>query len=398
MTKHAVLSPSGAYRWVNCPGSIPLGKGIPRKSSVYAAEGTAAHALAERCLLSRAQAADFLGAVIETDDGNFEVTPAMAAAVQQYLDTCHAQLAKLPLARMEVEVRVDLERYVPGLFGTCDCLIIEEFGRIVVIDYKHGAGVVVSPYWNFQMMIYGLGAALKYDCTQVTMIIVQPNAPAEYTGAPNWQEFTLTTEELCEWAENVLVPAAALTETDNAPLAAGDHCKFCPVKPNCPELRRLALETAQVQFDDAVVPVEKVPTLPLPGALTNDQLGRVVQVLGVVAPWFDACKDELHQRLDDGSATPEDCGYKLVQGRATRAWKDEAEAERVLNAKLKDDAYVTKLLSPAQAEKALKAAGRPYSEIEDFVAVTKGVSMVPVSDKRPALTPAQDLFEITEQF
>ena len=45
--KHAVLSASGAHRWLNCPPSAKLEEKMEDKSSVYAQEGTLAHELAE---------------------------------------------------------------------------------------------------------------------------------------------------------------------------------------------------------------------------------------------------------------------------------------------------------------------------------------------------------------
>ncbi len=50
MVAHALLSPSSAERWMQCPGSVALSYGAPDSSSEYADEGTAAHELAAMCL------------------------------------------------------------------------------------------------------------------------------------------------------------------------------------------------------------------------------------------------------------------------------------------------------------------------------------------------------------
>ena len=48
---HAQVSPSAAYRWISCPGSVALCKGLPDdEGSVYAMEGTIAHHMAELIL------------------------------------------------------------------------------------------------------------------------------------------------------------------------------------------------------------------------------------------------------------------------------------------------------------------------------------------------------------
>jgi len=50
MGTHALLSPSAAHRWMNCPPSACLEREFPSSSSEVAAEGTAAHALCEHKL------------------------------------------------------------------------------------------------------------------------------------------------------------------------------------------------------------------------------------------------------------------------------------------------------------------------------------------------------------
>lgn len=47
MAKHALLSASGAHRWLLCTPSAQLEQKFPASTSAYAEEGTVAHALAE---------------------------------------------------------------------------------------------------------------------------------------------------------------------------------------------------------------------------------------------------------------------------------------------------------------------------------------------------------------
>ena len=47
MRKHAILSASGAHRWLECTPSARLEEEIAEKTSVYAEEGTFMHELAE---------------------------------------------------------------------------------------------------------------------------------------------------------------------------------------------------------------------------------------------------------------------------------------------------------------------------------------------------------------
>ena len=61
------------------------------------------------------------------------------------------------------ETKVSLEFIEPGMFGTVDAAVAEIFGRLVVIDFKYGAGVAVEPKDNTQMIYYALGIAHEYD-------------------------------------------------------------------------------------------------------------------------------------------------------------------------------------------------------------------------------------------
>ena len=398
MAKHAPISPSHVYRVMACPGSVRMCAGRPRKSSKYAAEGTAAHKLGELCLLKGLDAVEFLGATIDTEsDGSWPVTQEMADAVQQYLDEVR-RMQKLIGGRLEVEVRVDLTSMIPDMFGTCDAAIIEEFGRGVVIDYKNGKKLV-DPFWNEQMMLYGLGLALKYDLTSIIMVIVQPHVDPSVTGAPDWRQFELSTDELKAGVQQSLLPVLEMAKGPDAPLAAGDHCTFCDAKTECPEIRRQKLEAAQVAFDDDIVPLEAQPTLPAPRTLTNAQLGRVVQVMRMVSTWADEVEELLHERLETGEASPEEAGFKLVQGRASRKWANEELALSTCFNLIRGDAYeAPKLKSVAQMEKAFKAKGVDFAKAADLVAVSRGVSLAPLDDKRPAILPATTQFGSVEDF
>jgi hypothetical protein len=62
---HARLSPSHSATWLTCPGALKLSEGIEDTGSAFAAEGTAAHELAARCLTLDCNADELIGAEIE---------------------------------------------------------------------------------------------------------------------------------------------------------------------------------------------------------------------------------------------------------------------------------------------------------------------------------------------
>ena len=182
---HALLSASGAGRWLNCTPSAKLEDEYgEKKSSIYAEEGTLAHELSELYLSK-----DVLGTINEQDfDSRLEEIMAnslfseeMLEVVPIYTDYCSAQLAEAkttnPFAIMEIEQKLDLTAFVPESFGTSDCVIIND-NLMEVIDLKYGKGVPVYAEWNKQLMLYGLGALQKYDTmydiSEVRLTIVQP--------------------------------------------------------------------------------------------------------------------------------------------------------------------------------------------------------------------------------
>ena len=296
----------------------------------------------------------------------------MADAVQVYLDTVREIKATLKGSILLIEHQFDLSRIHDGMFGTCDAVIIQPFGRVVVIDYKHGAGKFVEVEENPQAMFYGLGALAHpkaVGAEEVELIIVQPRAQ----GAPvrRW----LTTVEHLEAFSNLLGDKAREATGPEAKFVPGDHCKWCPYAPHCGAIRAEATAVARVP-DPAFQPVS---TPPAPSSLTPEQLGKVLFWSDTIETWLGSVRDYVKDLLRQGQTVP---GYKLVQGRATRKWTDEKLVVDTLPASV---IYEHKLRSPAQAEKALKAIGADPKQILPLISETRGVSLAPAEDPRPAL-------------
>lgn len=355
---HATRGASSAYRWMNCPGSLNLIETIPEGdrsggTNFYASQGHAAHSLAEMCLLQDKAAAEFLDTTVADEAGDLHVVDFdMANAVQVYLDEIARQRAAYPTAESNVELRFDLTWLRPDMFGTCDHVLTEPFGDLVVTDYKHGAGVVVEVVWNAQLMYYALGALYEAggpeNVDQVTIVVVQPRARHADGPVRSW---TLSAEALWEWRET-LAAAADATRHPNAALAAGDWCRFCPAAAICPETRALVQRTAALDFADAPLDPKDESNLPaIP--VSPEELAQAMNVIPVIDAWCRAVEGEAQARLTRGQVVP---GYKLVRKRANRRWKDEADVERKLKNKRgvkTADIYKRTLQSPAQIEKIL---------------------------------------------
>ena len=415
MTAHATLGASGAHRWMRCTGSPRLvarltarGQIEPGQTSVYAEEGSAAHALGEGCIASGKPAAAYIGEPIAKMDGEWQIAPGaiddthmfvvseeMAEAVQVYLDTIAAEKKRLPCANVLVEERVyPIAGAEEEMFGTADVILWDPVeAELVVMDYKHGAGVVVDANYNVQTMFYGLGAlrAIAGDnagdaVRSVRLVIVQPRA-RHVDGAVRF--FEMSARDLVEWG-GVLRSAAEATKQPDSPLAAGDWCKFCPAAALCPELRRLTVETVRLDFDEPVPedPAERLKLM-LPDPEDARQLGTALDFVDLLDMWCREVEGMALRRLEYGKPVAgRDGDYKLVRKRSTRRWTDPKNVEAALKKKRgvkSADIYERKLRSPAQLEK-VKTIGKDW--VKGYAEKPEGgLTVARGNDPRPAVPP-----------
>lgn len=387
---HALLSASGAGRWLNCTPSAKLEDEYgEKKSSIYAEEGTLAHELSELYLSK-----DVLGTINEQDfDSRLEEIMAnslfseeMLEVVPIYTDYCSAQLAEAktanPFAIMEIEQKLDLTAFVPESFGTSDCVIIND-NLMEVIDLKYGKGVPVYAEWNKQLMLYGLGALQKYDTmydiSEVRLTIVQPRI----NNISSWQ---ISVKELRKWAEEELKPKAKLAFNGEGELNAGDWCRFCAVRNQCRKLYEQQLEIAQHEFADAAL-------------LTDDEIADVVKRTPKLVEWANSIAEYAQAKaLNENKQWP---GLKLVEGISRRKWLDEDKAVNAIFARLpelsEDEIFNTKLKPITSIEK-LVGKTRFADILADVVIKPQGKpTLVPLEDKRPAIGYAQAQLDFKDE-
>lgn len=404
MSGHArrIFQPSQFKRTMNCPGWGNFCENIPSKpSSIYANEGSAAHYLGERCLVRALPVDHLLGKNITLDDHEgilvkIECTQNMCEAVQVYLDEIHSVRSNLVGATFHVEQKLNLNWLVPGMSGTGDHVAIELLGCIYAHDYKHGQGVAVEVENNPQLMLYGLmaiGEGNPNMVEEIELVVVQPRARHDGGAIRRWR---MPVEELLAWGEDVVVPAALAAQKPDAPLHAGEWCKWCPGEGTCPELRKKALESAQVMFDDDVVPLNSEP-IQVPKTLSDDQLSKVFSSVGIFKSWIEAVEEEVYSRLNKGVKI---AGYKMVHGRlGNRKWTDEkSAASECLKMGVADPYKPVELISPPQMEKALKIAGLKTKEakaaLNPLVSRACGnLTVAPETDARPAVNRLEEMFE-----
>ena len=378
MGSHSLNSPSSFSRRIKCPGSARMEKDLPNKSSPYAAEGTAAHELGERCLRDGTNPSDYLGEYIPVKDNNidteFEVTAEMVAAVETYVDYCRQYMGD-----HLIEHKFQLGFLGENEKGTSDFTSLKD-GMLHVIDYKHGKGVPVDAEGNIQGLCYGLGAAQhfqddEWDTLRIT--IVQPRAYHDLGPIRTWD---VPRDELLDYMIDFATYAKA-TEAPDAPLNVGngDHCFFCKAKPMCPAQLANAAEVMEMDFSEET-------SKPVPINFLSDEVlaDLVLNKIKGIEKWCQSVKDHAQERAQVGTPLP---GTKLVATRAVRMWKDKDQAEKALRNKFGDQIYEKKFVTAPAFEKII--GKKEFKGVEFLVdKVSTGVTLVAESDKRQSVRPS----------
>ncbi len=361
---HAVLSASSAHRWLACTPSARLEQNFEDTSSEAAAEGTAAHALAEHKLKRALKRRSKRPASTYDSDEMEEHTDAYAVFVQEQLAEARG---RCPDPIVLIEQRLDLSAYVPESFGTADCVIAGD-GTLHVIDFKYGTGVLVDAERNPQMMLYALGALRLldsiYTVDTVAMSIFQPRREHVST-------WTLPVTELMAWAEEELRPRAKLAFDGGGEYCAGTWCVFCRAAVRCRARAAKKMRLAQQEF-------------PLPPILSDDEIAGVLHQIPDLVRWANEIMSyATGEAISHGKEWP---GFKLVEGRSIRKYTSEEDAARAAKEAGYSDIYEHKLISITAMEK-LMGKKKFQDILGTLVAKPPGKpTLVPDTDKRPAIS------------
>ena len=374
--QHALLSASGAHRWLNCTPSAVLESGEPGSTSDAAEQGTAAHALAEHKLRKALKQRSKRPVSVWHDDKMEDLTDDYAAYVLEQSNTAKARCVD---ASLLIEQRLEFSNVVPGGFGTGDAVIIAE-PRLHIIDLKYGMGVLVEAENNPQLMLYALGAlhafGSLYEITEVAVTIFQPRR----SNVSTWR---ITTDELLAWAETVVAPKARLAADGKGQFAAGSWCQFCKLAPTCRARAEANRDLARYEFAP-------------PAELTDTELADVLARLPLLTKWAsDVETYAASLAINQGKAWP---GFKVVAGRSVRKYTDETSVAEAAQAAGFTDIYDKKLITLTAMEKLMGKT--QFADVLGAL-IHKPVgkpALVPDSDKRPALhvASAADEFTITE--
>lgn len=374
---HAVLSASSAHRWLHCTPSARLELEFDSTTSTAAAEGSAAHALAEHKLRRALKLRSTRPTSPLEDDAMDEYTDDYVSFVMEQFYEMKGD-GEDPLVL--IEQRLDFSSYVPDGFGTGDALLLSP-GRLHVIDFKYGQGILVEAERNSQLMLYGLAVLKKYGrrykIKTVSMSIFQPRRE-------NVSTWTITAAELRKWAKTELVPKARAAYSGEGEYLPGDHCQFCRAAVKCRARAEEKLRLAQKEFS-------------LPPLLSDEEVEDILSKLPDITKWAN----ELMAYATDAALYhgKEWNGFKVVEGRSVRKYSDEDAVAKAANKVGYRDIYIQKLIGITEMQKLM--GKQEFDRIIGPLLIKPPgkPTLVPSSDKRPAIkvsTASTDFSEFTE--
>lgn len=361
--RHALLSPSSAHRWLKCTPSAMLEREFVDTDSPAAAEGTAAHELAEhkvnRALKKRSKrpVSDY-----DTDEMEECTDDYCSYVIEQLMEerkTC-------PDAKAYTEIELDLGHYIPHGFGTCDCLIISD-NRMHIIDLKYGQGVLVNAEDNPQMKLYALGALNiyegLYDFEEILLTIFQPRRE-------NISTWKTNVAELKHWAEKDLKPKVQKAAKGTGDFCSGEWCRFCKAAVKCRARAEAQLDLAKLEFRR-------------PPLLSDDEIDVILGKLPELTRWAnDIMNYATEEAVQNGKNWKT---YKLVAGRSVRKYKDEDAVIQAAKKAGYTDIFRKKLIPLTEMEK-LMGKNTFKETLGDLVYKPAGKpTLVPRTDKRPEI-------------
>lgn len=370
---HAILSPSGAHRWMACPPSARLEQMFPETTSEVAEEGTLAHHLAEISLkryigeIDQETASVMLSHAAQHPAYTIDMPDFVNKYVEIVADVITEDSQEL------VECQVSLEEYVPGCFGTVDaCVTVGN--TLHIFDLKYGKGVQVEAEENPQLMMYALGVITSPWCsggiTNVICHIVQPRLYIH-------SEYRISAAELKAWGNRTLKPMAIKAYTGGGEFCTGEHCRFCKAKGVC---RALANECSGINDKEVAL-------------LSPEEVADKLAVVPAVEAWCKALQEQALRTALSGVAIPR---YKVVEGRSIRKYTDEKALLQALVDNGIDEKVVTRtsLVSLGELEKLLgkKSVADTYGQ---YIVKPQGKpTLVPEDDKREAIDATADFANI----
>ncbi len=381
--EHSPLGPSSAERWINCPASVRATANVPDPPSSFAISGTASHHLSDVCRKNGEHPRKYLGWKIAVRRGKDETVVDVDQARVDSVETFIDYVNELP-GRQMFEARVQYEIFVKRGFGTMDHASAEEL-ICHIVDYKDGQGHQVFATDNSQLKLYAVGWWLDFgwlypDVTTFRLHIVQPRLDHD-----DWWD--ISRRDLLKWADEVVRPAALMTQRPDAPFKAGEWCSanFCRIRRTCKVRANTILSEYLGDFQNLGEASDTLDVLvESAGQIDNDEAAQYLSLMDRTVAFFKDVKAHVMSQLQQGHACAD---WKLVEGRSRRQWKAAPEVIADIleqNGMAEEDIWTKNLITAPQAEKLL---GKGHEVMRSYVQKPTGKpKLAPGTDKRKPMT------------
>lgn len=343
------LSPSGAYRWINCPGSHYIAQNVPPLPSTGAAdEGTLAHAFAAYALYHTVRLVYPEAKPLESAPPEPEhalATEEMLDGAQEYAASVLSELAGHG-GLVAFGVEVPLFGFNGRIKGRADFVAKTTDNTMLVVDYKFGEAPVPAVN-NPQLELYTLlvEETLEHAPNPSFRVgIVQPRAVTSdfLLGSAVWDSPSP------DKAYYSRVIDAAFESDENTLRTPGKHCQYCPARSICLAAVAEKLLLACTAAGEA----ERAKDA------SDEQVGRWLTAVKAVDKMADDLSRIAKARISAGATIP---GWR-ISARKKLEWTIDAkpvdEQAADLAEVLKVDAselLKTSLKTPAEMKKTLPA-------------------------------------------
>jgi len=359
---------------------------MPNYESKWAQEGTDAHSCLEFILKNRKNLS--VACKIATKKWSKEMADyAFDAAL--YIKS----LLEAPKSVIYIESKVDSSAFTTvDQFSTLDVAVANYNARnLHIIDYKYGAGLMVDPKENSQLIYYALAMMLKLgmkNFDKATLTIIQPRK--EDQDGETIRSWVIDTDDLREWGKKFKKGVKAALQP-NAPVKAGEWCQFCLARIKCPALREQSFNDASIDFSPIKDEIKNLPAI-----RDVKDIGKLLAACEKLEVFISAVKE---RAFNDAKRGLKVNGYKLVEQRTNRKWANETTAIRVARKALGDKAFTKpKLISPTQFEKKFKKSKKAMVWLKKAVVKKPGgVTLAKESDKRRSTSIIDADFTVIEE-
>ena len=374
---HSILAPSSASVWApetGCTAAPLMMQTYPElEEKIEAKEGTAAHEICEKIILStrdgaRCKREEVVG-MIATN--NVVFTDEMYDSAEVYANDVLKiiALAVKETTIFSLEQKVDISVVHELCFGTPDTWLYRPLiDTIYIWDFKHGFEIV-EVFENWQCLTYLSGIfASDPRLTGDTKIHIRVIQPRGFHRDGEIREWCLTGTEMFKYYNQIKLNANKSLGPD-AEALSGPHCKYCSGRHAC----TAALNAGMSFYEMA--------SSPLPVELSDDALGTQLAIIVRARKQLEyletGMREQAKSRLRAGSALT---GWRLAQTFSKINWKVPYDEIINLGSHMRVDLRVKKIVTPTQA----KTLGLDENLVKAYSEKTKAGLTLEPDDKNRA--------------